>query len=114
MQMSTNKVNFVTKITKSMDAGEKTLTLFTTRMHQMILQYQEIKKENLTLRGMLNEREAAIKKMEAKLHQAENDYNCLKMAKMVEISDGDIETAQKRLAKLIRDVDKCITLLSEK
>ena len=36
------------------------------------------------------------------------------MAKMIEISDRDLEGAQKRLAKLIRDVNKCITLLSEK
>ena len=31
-----------------------------------------------------------------------------------EITDGDMESAQKRLAKLIRNVNKCITLLSEK
>jgi hypothetical protein len=36
------------------------------------------------------------------------------MAKMLEITDGDLETAQKRVAKLIREVNKCITLLSEK
>jgi hypothetical protein len=36
------------------------------------------------------------------------------MAKMIEITDGDLEGAQKRLSKLIRDVNKCITLLSEK
>lgn len=36
------------------------------------------------------------------------------VAKMVEITDGDMETAQKRLSKLIREVNKCITLLSEK
>ena len=33
---------------------------------------------------------------------------------MIEVSDVDVEKAQQRLAKLIRDVNKCITLLSEK
>ena len=33
---------------------------------------------------------------------------------MLEVTDGDMEGAQKRVAKLIRDVNKCITLLSEK
>ena len=42
------------------------------------------------------------------------DYNSLKMAKMIEITDGDMESAQKRLSKLIRDVNKCITMISEK
>lgn len=36
------------------------------------------------------------------------------MAMMMTISDADIETTQKRIAKLIRDVNKCITLLSDK
>jgi hypothetical protein len=36
------------------------------------------------------------------------------MAKMLEVTDGDMEAAQKRVSKLIRDVNKCITLLSEK
>jgi hypothetical protein len=36
------------------------------------------------------------------------------MAKMMTISDSDMETTQKRIAKLIRDVNKCITLLSDK
>jgi hypothetical protein len=37
----------------------------------------------------------------------------LKTAKMLEVTDTDVESAQKRLQKLIRDVNKCITLLSE-
>lgn len=36
------------------------------------------------------------------------------MAKMLEITNQDMDSARKRLAKLIRDVNKCITLLSEK
>lgn len=97
-----------------MEANEKTLTLFTTRIRQLILQFNEMKKENADLYVMVDERDARIKELEARLSQADNDYNSLKMAKMIEISDGDLESAQKRLAKLIRDVNKCITLLSEK
>ena len=97
-----------------MDQNEQTLTLFTTRVRQMILQYKDLKKENSDLYAMVDERDARIKELEAQLTQARNDYNSLKMAKMIEISDADMEGAQKRLAKLIRDVNKCITLLSEK
>lgn len=97
-----------------MDQNEQTLALFTTRVRQMILQYKDIKKENSDLYAMIDERDARIKELEAQLTQARNDYNSLKMAKMIEISDADMEGAQKRLAKLIRDVNKCITLLSEK
>lgn len=97
-----------------MDANEKTLTLFATRVRQMILQYKDTKQENSELYAMVDERDAKLKELEEKLAQAQHDYNSLKMVKMLEITDGDMESAQKRVSKLIRDLNKCITLLSEK
>ena len=97
-----------------MNANEKTLNTFATRVRQMILQYEENKKENNELYDLVDQREKEIAKLEAQLKQAQSDYNSLRMAKMIEISDSDMEGAQKRISKLIRDVNKCITLISEK
>ena len=97
-----------------MASNEKTLNTFATRVRQMILQYAELKKENNELYTLVDQREKEIKQLQEELSQAEADYNSLKMAKMLEVTDGDMEGAQKRVAKLIRDVNKCITLLSEK
>ena len=97
-----------------MDATEHALNQFSTRVRQMLLQFKELKKENAELYTMVDEREEQIKTLNAKLAQAQNDYNSLKMAKMLEVTDGDVESAQKRLQRLIRDVNKCITLLSER
>ncbi|MCH4148807.1 MAG: hypothetical protein LKG25_09725 [Prevotella sp.] len=97
-----------------MDANEETLVLFTTRIRQLILRFKEMKKEKEDLSALLEERDSTIKKLEAQLTQAHNDYNSLKMARMIEVSDKDMENAQSRLSKLIRDVNKCMTLLSEK
>lgn len=97
-----------------MDANEKTINTFATRVRQMILHYSEVKKENADLYAMVDERDARIKQLESELSQARNDYDLLKMAKMLEVSDGDLESAKKRVARLVRDVNKCITLLSEK
>lgn len=96
------------------DKNENTLTLFTTRIRQMILQYKEVKAENRSLQVKLDERDEEIKLLKGQIDQLRSDYDMLKMAKMVEITDGDMESAKARLAKLIRDVNKCITLLSEK
>lgn len=97
-----------------MEADVKSIDLFTTRVRQMILQYNELKDKNSELNATINKQTERISQLEAQLEQMRNDYNSLKTARMVEITDGDMETAQKRLAKLIRDVDKCITLISEK
>ena len=97
-----------------MSANEKILNTFATRVRQMILQYEALKKENDELYALVDQREQEIKQLQGELSQVKADYNSLKMAKMLEVTDGDMETAQKRVAKLIRDVNKCITLLSEK
>lgn len=96
-----------------MDANEQKLNLFTTRMRQMILLYKKTVKENAELCAMVEEQEKAIAELKGQLAQAQRDYDSLKMAKMLEVTDGDLETAKKRVQKIIRDVNKCITLLSE-
>lgn len=97
-----------------MTDSDKIITLFTTRIRQMILQYKEIKKENEELYAMVDSRDNEIKQLKLQLTQAQNDYKSLKTARMVEVSDGDIETSKKKIATMIRQVNKCITLLSGK
>ena len=96
-----------------MTANEKTLATFETRIRQMILRFQELKKENKDLYGMLEKNKQELTQLRQKLEQKQSDYNSLKMAKMIEITDGDLAGAKDRLSKLIRDVNKCIAILSD-
>ena len=96
-----------------MDPNEMTLTTFETRIRQMILRFQELKKENNALHVQLQKDEQEILNLKSKLAQADSNYNSLKMAKMLEITDGDLEGAKARVSKMIRDVNKCISLLSD-
>jgi predicted RNase H-like nuclease (RuvC/YqgF family) len=96
-----------------MDPNEMTLTTFETRVRQMILRFQELKKENNALHVQLQKDEQEIVSLKSKLAQADNNYNSLKMAKMLEITDGDLEGAKARVSKMIRDVNKCISILSD-
>lgn len=96
-----------------MNPNEQSLANFQTRVRQMILRFQELKKEGDELRAVIAKNEQDMKQLQAKLAQADEDYNALKMAKMMEITDGDLESAKARVAKLIRDVNKCIAILSD-
>ena len=84
-----------------MTPNEKTIATFETRMRQMILRFQELKKENNDLYAQIEEDEK------------QKDYEALKMARMISITDGDLQSAKDRLAKLIREVNKCIGILSD-
>ena len=96
-----------------MTANEKTLATFETRLRQLILRFQELKKENKELYAMVEESEKNVAQLREKLEQQQSDYQSLKMAKMIEITDGNLADAKERLSRLIRDVNKCIAILSD-
>lgn len=96
-----------------MNQNEKDLAAFQTRVRQMILRFQELKQENQDLYAMVDENEQQIEELKAKLAQQERDYESLKMARMLEITDGDLDGAKERVAGLIRSLNKCIAMLSD-
>ena len=79
----------------------------------MILQFQELKKENGRLQTLIGEQATEIEELKARVTQADNDYNSLKMARMLEITDGNLDEAKERLSRMIRQVNRCIAILSD-
>ena len=96
-----------------MTANEKTLATFETRVRQLILSFQELKKENQNMQAMLEKNEQTVNELRQQMTQKQDDYDSLKMAKMIEITDGNLSDAKERLSRLIRDVNKCIAILSD-
>ena len=93
--------------------SDKTIVEFQTKVHALILQFQNLKKENEELYAMLEKNESDVRELRQQLQVKQQEFDEFKAAKMLEVSDGDIQSARERLAKLIRDVNKCITVLSE-
>ena len=96
-----------------MTEREKSIATFQTRVRDLIRRFHELKKENEELYAMVDKNEQSIKQLQTEISQREHDYQSLKMARMIEITDGDLQGAKDRLAKLIRDVNKCIAILSD-
>lgn len=94
-----------------MNANEKVISLFTTRVRELILRFEEIKKENSELYAMLEEKEQEIQRLNNRLEEMQKENNNLQMAGMLKVTSGNVEDAKKRVASLIKEVDKCITLL---
>ena len=96
-----------------MNPSEKTLADFETRVRQLILQFQQLKDENNQLQQQMEEQSQTIEELKARVAQADNDYNSLKMERMLEITDGNLDEAKERLARMIRQVNRCIAILSD-
>ena len=93
--------------------SEKTIVEFQTKVRALILQFQNLKMENEELYAMLEKNEADVRQLRQQLLDKQQEFDAFKAAKLLEVSDGDIQSARERLAKLIRDVNKCIAVLSE-
>lgn len=90
---------------------EKTIRLLETRTRQLILKFQQQKEENEELLNELVTKDNELQALRQKHKDLEAEYKNLKMAKMLEVGDGDITMARQRINHLVRDVDKCIALL---
>ena len=95
-----------------MDTNEKVLTVFQSRLQQLIHRHNALKQENNELYAMVDKAESEVKALKEALEQKERDYEALKIARMLEVSDDDIEMSRTRLNHLIREVNKCISLLT--
>jgi len=95
-----------------MTQNERNVAIFETRVRQLLLKFKQLQDEQDELYAALEDNEKSIKELKAQLSQKDQDYEALKMARMIEVSDRDIEQSKRRLSKLIREVNKCITILS--
>ncbi|MBQ2051080.1 MAG: hypothetical protein IJ139_07800 [Bacteroidaceae bacterium] len=90
----------------------KQINRFVARTRQLILQYQTLQDENIRLTTSLAEQADNIKTLQTQLQDCQKRYETLKTAKMMEISDGDIKAAKQRINRLVRNVDKCIGIIT--
>ena len=58
------------------------------------------------------EKDEEIARLTNELKSADENYQHLKIAKFVEISDGDIKNAKLRMTRLVREINRCIGLLN--
>ena len=91
---------------------EKTLHLFETHVRQLIIKHKDTLEHNKELNQALTEEKTRVQELEQRIATLEQQYANLKMAKMIEITTAENQAAQKRINKLIREIDKCIALLN--
>ncbi len=96
-----------------MTNNEQALAVFQARVSQLILKFKELKRENEELYSMLDKSERDIAELRRNLEAKGKDFDALKAAKILEVSDDDLENTRTRISQLIRDVNKCIVLLKE-
>lgn len=88
------------------------LNEFETRVTQLIFLCDSLHKENASLKQKIEEKDNRINLLSSDLEELILNYKNLKFAKSISgNTDEGQEEAKKRLSKLVREVDKCISIL---
>jgi predicted nuclease with TOPRIM domain len=98
---------------KMTEEDKKLLNTFEGKLRHFMYLFEELKKENTSLRQLLSDKEAEISRLDEKIKDLEIQYTNLKTARIISINDNELRDTKQRLARLVREVDKCIALLNE-
>lgn len=96
-----------------MTENEQILGLLQAKVAQLLSRFHELEKENAELCASLEEKAKLAERLQAELDKKCSEYDELKAAKVLSVSDTDIEHTKDRLARIIRDVNKCIAVLKQ-
>lgn len=95
------------------EEDKRLINTFEGKLRHLMFLYNELKKENVSLRQLLSQKEAELARLENSRKELEEQYTNLKMARIISINDSELRDTKQRLARLVREVDKCIALLNE-
>lgn len=85
---------------------------FEAKIQQLIASYCALKKENEHLLTAIEQRDKEIMSLKEINEQLVKDYDNLKIAKMISVSDSDLKAAKQRISNMVRNVNKCISILT--
>lgn len=92
---------------------QKALTIFETRVRQLMLLCDTLRQNNKVLAKELEDKEKALRESEESIRDLTARYDNLKLAKMVSFKKTDVKGAQQKLSGLVREIDRCIALINE-
>jgi len=95
------------------EEDRKLIGSFEGKLRHFMFLFDELKQENADLKLLLRQKEEEIKLLEQSRKELEARYTDLKMARTISLYDKDIKDTKQRLTSLVREVDKCIALLSD-
>ena len=85
---------------------------FESKLSRLMEAFTLLSEENRALREQLSTQSVELEKVYERYSLLEKSYLDLKLAKIISINDEEFGNTQKRLSKLVREVDRCIALLN--
>lgn len=76
-------------------------------------EYRSLKAQNIRLQEELERKQTDLMHAHAEVLELRKNYDHLQLAKSMGLTDNEKEESRQRIAKMVREIDKCIALLDE-
>lgn len=87
------------------------LDIFEEKFQRFVAAYDRLKAENSSLREAVEQGKSREEDLQRQYDALKADYENLKTTKVLSVSGRDLESTQKRVAGLVREIDRCIDML---
>ncbi len=82
-----------------------------TRVRQLIMQQQKMQEEQGRLLKQIADKDDEILRLQIQNEELKEQYNRLKLAKYIDMADNDVKDMRGRIRTMMRDIDRCISML---
>lgn len=91
---------------------ENIISALNNKALKMISVIEKLKTENIELKKELDKVNNSLKAKELDCHDLNVKYENLKLAKVIQLSGSDLHDAKIKVNRIVREIDKCISLLN--
>lgn len=95
------------------DNPRRVLDALRAHIQEVMRRCNVLKREKEELEKRIEEQKNIIEILQKDLSEINIKYENLLTAKGLALGEGDIKMARSRISKLVREIDKCISLLNE-
>ena len=93
--------------------GQDLATRLKTKVEELVARYETLDRENLELKARLDRCEADISKKDQKIKELEKETENLRLKEAFLGTSGDRAQARRKVARLIKEIDACVSLLDD-
>lgn len=90
----------------------KVIDVFEEKLKRLIDMTRALESRNKELLGTIAAKEEEIDGLKKRLASTEEDYQNLKLSKVLSVSGYDLDDTKKKVSGLVREIDHCIELLN--
>lgn len=83
------------------------------RIERIISKYELALSENISLKEQLQKALEEIEEKDDKIRNLEQKVEQMQLADAFSASSGDVKEAKKRIGRIVKEIDKCISMLND-